>query len=86
METKVNTKEGNMKMNKEWYSVKQVAEYLNCSDRTIKRLIKKNQLQRKKVNGLNLIHQKWIDQMVLSNGSGKLSKRDKDQLQYLRMV
>ena len=75
-----------MKLNKEWYSVKQVAEYLNCSDRTIKRLIKKNQLQRKKVNGLNLIHQKWIDQMVLSNGSGKLSKRDKDQLQYLRMV
>ena len=75
-----------MKMNKEWYSVKQVAEYLNCSDRTVKRLIKKNQLQRKKVNGLNLIHQKWIDQMVLSNGSGKLSKRDKDQLQYLRMA
>ena len=74
-----------MQINKEWYSVKQVAEYLNCSDRTIKRLIKKNQLQRKKVNGLNLIHQKWIDQMVLSNGSGKLSKRDKDQLQYLRM-
>ena len=75
-----------MQINKEWYSVKQVAEYLNCSDRTIKRLIKKNQLQRKKVNGLNLIHQKWIDQMVLSNGSGKLSKRDKDQLQYLRMA
>ena len=75
-----------MQTSKEWYSVKQVAEYLNCSDRTIKRLIKKNQLQRKKVNGLNLIHQKWIDQMVLSNGSGKLSKRDKDQLQYLRMA
>ena len=75
-----------MQTSKEWYSVKQVAEYLNCSDRTIKRLIKKGQLQRKKVNGLNLIHQKWIDQMVLSNGSGKLSKRDKDQLQYLRMV
>ena len=75
-----------MQINKEWYSVKQVAEYLNCSDRTIKRLIQRQQLQRKKVNGLNLIHQKWIDQMVLSNGSGKLSKRDKDQLQYLRMV
>ena len=75
-----------MKMNKEWYSVKQVAEYLNCSDRTVKRLIQRQQLQRKKVNGLNLIHQKWIDQMVLSNGSGKLSKRDKDQLQYLRMA
>ena len=75
-----------MQTSKEWYSVKQVAEYLNCSDRTIKRLIKKGQLQRKKVNGLNLIHQKWIDQMVLSNGSGKLSKRDKDQLQYLRMA
>ena len=75
-----------MQTSKEWYSVKQVAEYLNCSDRTIKRLIKKNQLQRKKVNGLNLIHQKWIDQMVISNGSGKLSKRDEDQLQYLRMA
>ena len=75
-----------MQINKEWYSVKQVAEYLNCSDRTIKRLIQRQQLQRKKVNGLNLIHQKWIDQMVLSNGSGKLSKRDKDQLQYLRMA
>jgi len=75
-----------MQTSKEWYSVKQVAEYLNCSDRTIKRLIKKGQLQRKKVNGLNLIHQKWIDQMVLSNGSGKLSKRDEDQLQYLRMA
>lgn len=75
-----------MQTSKEWYSVKQVAEYLNCSDRTIKRLIKKGQLQRKKVNGLNLIHQKWIDQMVISNGSGKLSKRDKDQLQYLRMA
>ena len=86
METKVNTKGSNMKMNKEWYSVKQVAEYLNCSDRTVKRLIQRQQLQRKKVNGLNLIHQKWIDQMVLSNGSGKLSKRDKDQLQYLRMA
>jgi len=86
MEANVNEKESVMQINKEWYSVKQVAEYLNCSDRTIKRLIKKNQLQRKKVNGLNLIHQKWIDQMVLSNGSGKLSKRDKDQLQYLRMV
>ena len=86
METKVNTKGSNMQMNKEWYSVKQVAEYLNCSDRTVKRLIQRQQLQRKKVNGLNLIHQKWIDQMVLSNGSGKLSKRDKDQLQYLRMV
>ena len=86
METKVNTKGSNMQMNKEWYSVKQVAEYLNCSDRTVKRLIQRQQLQRKKVNGLNLIHQKWIDQMVLSNGSGKLSKRDKDQLQYLRMA
>ena len=75
-----------MQMSKEWYSVKQVAEYLNCSDRTVKRLIQRQQLQRKKVNGLNLIHQKWIDQMVLSNGSGKLSKRDKDQLQYLRMA
>ena len=75
-----------MQTTKEWYSVKQVAEYLNCSDRTIKRLIKKGQLQRKKVNGLNLIHQKWIDQMVISNGSGKLSKRDEDQLQYLRMA
>jgi excisionase family DNA binding protein len=75
-----------MQINKEWYSVKQVAEYLNCSDRTVKRLIQRQQLQRKKVNGLNLIHQKWIDQMVLSNGSGKLSKRDKDQLQYLRMA
>ena len=75
-----------MKMNKEWYSVKQVAEYLNCSDRTVQRLIQRQQLQRKKVNGLNLIHQKWIDQMVLSNGSGKLSERDKDQLQYLRMA
>ena len=75
-----------MQTSKEWYSVKQVAEYLNCSDRTIKRLIKKGQLQRKKVNGLNLIHQKWIDQMVISNGSGKLSKRDEDQLQYLRMA
>ena len=75
-----------MQTSKEWYSVKQVAEYLNCSDRTVKRLIQRQQLQRKKVNGLNLIHQKWIDQMVLSNGSGKLSKRDKDQLQYLRMV
>lgn len=75
-----------MQINKEWYSVKQVAEYLNCSDRTVKRLIQRQQLQRKKVNGLNLIHQKWIDQMVLSNGSGKLSKRDKDQLQYLRVT
>ena len=75
-----------MQTSKEWYSVKQTAEYLNCSDRTIKRLIKKGQLQRKKVNGLNLIHQKWIDQMVLSNGSGKLSKRDKEQLQYLRVT
>ena len=75
-----------MQTKKEWYSVKQVAEYLNCSDRTVKRLIQRQQLQRKKVNGLNLIHQKWIDQMVLSNGSGKLSKRDKDQLQYLRMA
>ena len=75
-----------MQTSKEWYSVKQVAEYLNCSDRTVKRLIQRQQLQRKKVNGLNLIHQKWIDQMVLSNGSGKLSKRDKDQLQYLRMA
>jgi excisionase family DNA binding protein len=75
-----------MQINKEWYSVKQVAEYLNCSDRTVKRLIQRQQLQRKKVNGLNLIHQKWIDQMVLSNGSGKLSKRDKDQLQFLRMA
>ena len=75
-----------MQTSKEWYSVKQVAEYLNCSDRTIKRLIKKGQLQRKKVNGLNLIHQKWIDQMVISNGSGKISKRDEDQIQYLRMV
>ena len=75
-----------MQINKEWYSVKQVAEYLNCSDRTVKRLIQRQQLQRKKVNGLNLIHQKWIDQMVLSNGSGKLSKRDKEQLQYLRVT
>lgn len=75
-----------MQTNKEWYSVKQVAEYLNCSDRTVKRLIKRGQLQRKKVNGLNLIHQKWIDQMVLSNGSGKLSKRDENQLQYLRVA
>ena len=75
-----------MQTSKEWYSVKQVAEYLNCSDRTIKRLIKKGQLQRKKVNGLNLIHQKWIDQMIISNGSGELSKRDKEQLQYLRMA
>ena len=75
-----------MQTNKEWYSVKQVAEYLNCSDRTVKRLISTGQLQRKKVNGLNLIHQVWIDQMILSNGSGKLSKRDKDQLQYLRIA
>ena len=86
MEANVNEKESVMQTSKEWYSVKQVAEYLNCSDRTIKRLIKKGQLQRKKVNGLNLIHQKWIDQMVISNGSGKLSKRDEDQLQYLRMA
>ena len=86
MEANVNEKESVMQTSKEWYSVKQVAEYLNCSDRTVKRLIQRQQLQRKKVNGLNLIHQKWIDQMVLSNGSGKLSKRDKDQLQYLRMA
>ena len=86
METNVNEKESVMQTSKEWYSVKQVAEYLNCSSRTVKRLIQRQQLQRKKVNGLNLIHQKWIDQMVLSNGSGKLSKRDKDQLQYLRMA
>ena len=75
-----------MQMSKEWYSVKQVAEYLNCSDRTVKRLIQRQQLQRKKVNGLNLIHQKWIDQMVLSNGSGKLSKIDKQELQFLGMA
>ena len=86
MENNVNEKESNMSVQKEWYTVKQVADYLNCSTRTIQRLIDKNQLQRKKVNGLNLIHQKWIDQMVLSNGSGKLSKRDEDQLQYLRMA
>ena len=73
-----------MHTKKEWYTVQQVAEYLNCSKRTIQRLIYKGQLQRKKVNGLHLIHQQWIDQMILSNGSGELSKRDKEQLRYLR--
>ena len=73
-----------MQNDREWYSVQEVADYLDCSKRTVFRLIEKGQLQKKKVNGLSFIHYQWVFDMIMSNGTGELSKRDNEQMKYLQ--
>ena len=66
-----------------WFTLKQTAKYLNLSDRTIKKHIASGALQRRKVGRKNLIHIKWIERFVMSNGGGRLNKRDKVEMQRL---
>jgi len=70
--------------NKEWFTISQTAKLMNCSIRNINRLIASRQLERRKVNGLVLIHRDWINRLIMSNGSGILSPKDERQLKELR--
>ena len=80
-------KENTMKHNNTpWFTTRQTAEYLNLSERTIKTHLALGSLKRRKVGRKNMIHLSWIEQFVLSNASGKLSKIDKQELQFLRMA
>ena len=81
------TKENTMKHNNTpWFTTKQTAEYCNLSERTIKTHLALGTLKRRKVGRKNMIHLNWIEQFIVSNASGKLSKIDKQELQYLRMA
>ena len=66
-----------------WLTLKQTAKYLNLSDRTVKKHLASGALERRKVGRKNLIHIKWIERFVMSNGGGRLNKRDKVEMQRL---
>ena len=72
--------------NTPWFTLKQTAKYLNLSDRTIKKHIASGRLERRLVGRKNLIHKKWIERFVLSNGGKRLTKRDKEELQRLSIT
>ncbi len=66
-----------------WFTLKETAKYLNLSDRTVKKHLASGALERRKVGRKNLIHIKWIERFVMSNGGQRLNKRDKVEMQRL---
>ena len=72
-----------MKKQTPWFTLKETAKYLNLSDRTIKKHLASGALERRKVGRKNLIHIKWIERFVMSNGGQRLNKRDKVEMQRL---
>ena len=48
----------------EWMCMKDVIQYIKCSDSTIRRAIKKGCLKVSKRTGKNLLKQSWIDKWL----------------------
>ena len=69
-----------------WFTLKETAKYLNLSDRTIKKHLASGALERRKVGRKNLIHIKWIERFVMSNGGQRFNKKDQVEMQRLGMA
>lgn len=69
--------------NQEWLSIKEAAQYMRVSERTISRAIKSGTLKFKKPTKKYLFHKTWLDSWIYGFGK-KLSPTQKNELRSLQ--
>ncbi len=68
--------------NQEWLNIKEAAQYMRVSERTIRRAIKSGALKFKKPTKKYLFHKTWMNAWIFGYGK-KLSPTQKHELKSL---